>query len=115
MGCQPISISDDEGDTQHVQLISILAIARMWAMRFELPEKNIGMLVDEIYLFIADLAILLSRLESHLPIDELDFKAVKTKFGELRELVRPFLTKGLRKKRKRIANPVNFVSDTDSD
>ena len=50
-----------------------------------------------------------------MPIDELDFKAVKTKFGELRELVRPFLTKGLRRKRKRIANPVNFVSDTDSD
>ena len=103
------------GDSQHVQLITIIAIARMWAMRFELPEKNIGMLVDEIYLFIADLAILLSRLESHFPIDELEFKAVKTKFGELRELVRPFLTKGLRTKRKRIANPVNFVSDTDSD
>ena len=35
LGCQPICISDDEGDSQHVQLISILAIAWMWAMRFE--------------------------------------------------------------------------------
>ena len=57
----------------------------------------------------------MSRLESHLPIDEVDFKVVKTKYGELRELVRPFLTEGVRRKRTRIANPENVVSGTDSD
>ena len=102
------------GDSQHVQLITIIAIARMWAMRFELPEKNIGMLVDEIYLFIADLAILVSRLESHLPIDEGDVKSMKTKHGELREHVAPLLNEGVRRKRRRVANPENVVLDTDS-
>ena len=86
----------------------------MWAAGIEF-EKNTIMVIDEIYHFIADLAILVSRLESNLPIDEGDVKSMKTKHGELREHIAPFLNEGVRRKRRRVANVENVVLDTSSD